>query len=326
MGKKTVMILATGGTIAGSGKAGRGVGYKVATLTAESLIESVPQIQDLANIKAEQLFNLGSDNITQDELLQLANRVNELEKDDSVDGIVITHGTDTMEENSYFLNLVCDVRKPVVFTGSMRPATAISADGPLNLYQSILVATHDDAVDKPVMCVMSDTILDSRTFFKTSTFSVETMKSAGLGHLGIIRDQEVIFTSKGDKSIHTSKSEFRIDGVEKLPKVSVVYFHIDADVKNLEFALENSDGVVVAGAGEGSFSRFWREVIDNTKKPVVISSRTASGTISEESLLSKNSIATQFLNPQKAAVLLRVALINNLKRSNEDIDRIFRTY
>lgn len=326
MAKKTVMILATGGTIAGSGEDGRGVGYKVAALTAEHLIESVPQIQDLANIKAEQLFNLGSDNITQTELLQLAERVNELEKDDSVDGIVITHGTDTMEENAYFLNLVCDVRKPVIFTGSMRPATAISADGPLNLYQSILVAINDEAINKPVMCVMSDTILDARTFFKTSTFSVETMKSAGLGHLGIIRDKEIIFTSKGDKSIHTFNSEFRIDGVKELPKVSVAYFHIDADAKILEFALENSDGVVIAGAGEGSFCYPWRDVIDKTNKPVVISSRTASGTISEGSLLSKNSIATQFLNPQKAAVLLRVALINNLDRTNEDIDRIFRTY
>lgn len=326
MADKTVLILATGGTIAGFGEHGKTTGYKSGALTAETLIETVPQIKDLAFIKTEQLFHLNSDDMTECEWLQLANRINELENDSSVDGIVITHGTDTMEETAYFLNLVCNVTKPVVFTGSMRPATAISADGPLNLYQAVLVATSDDAKNKPVMCVMNDTILDARTFYKTSTSSVATMQSADLGQLGIVRDKRVMFTDDGNKTKHTFNSEFRIDGVTSLPKVSVVYFHVDADVVNLKFALENSDGVVIAGAGAGEFSHSWKDVIDKAKKPVVISTRTSTGTIAQDTLLSKNCIASSYLNPQKAAVLLRVALMNNLKRNNKEILDIFRNY
>lgn len=253
-GKSTVAILATGGTIAGSGEEGKETGYKSGALSAESLIASVPKIKDVANIKAEQLFNLNSDDITQNEWLVLARKINELEKDNSVDGIVITHGTDTMEETAYFLNLVCNVTKPVIITGSMRPATATSADGPLNLYQAVLVASNNQSKNKPVMCVMNDMILEARAFYKTSTSAVDTMQSGDIGALGLIRDDKVYYFDDGVKMRHTTNSEFRIDSINSLPKVSIVYFYVDADVNILKSALDSSDGVVVAGAGAGEYS------------------------------------------------------------------------
>lgn len=185
----------------------------------------------------------------------MANKINNLEKDDSVDGIVVTHGTDTMEETSYFMNLVCKTTKPVVFTGSMRPATSLSADGPMNLYQAVLVAACDEAKNKPVMAVMNDTIMSARAFQKTSTSSLDTMKSASLGELGVVRDNNVVFTNIGRETLCTVESEFDISQTSTLPRVNIVYFSVDADTEMLAHAINISDGVVIAGAGAGEYSQ-----------------------------------------------------------------------
>lgn len=323
---KNILVIGTGGTIAGSGTSGKQTGYKSGALHAEELIEAIPKIKDVANIKVDQLFNLNSDDITQNEWLTLANRINALENDNSIDGVVITHGTDTMEETAYFLNLVLKTTKPVVITGSMRPATALSADGPLNLYQAILVAASEESMNKPVLCVMNDMILGSRSFQKTSTSAVQTMQAGDLGQIGVVRDNYVIFTEKDSPARCTTNSEFTVNGITSLPKVSVVYFHVDASVEILNNALSISDGVVIAGAGAGEFSKEWQTVIEASKKPIVISTRSSTGLIIQDSLLASNTIASSYMNPQKAAVLLRVALSNNKDRTQEDLIRIFETY
>src|SRR6267142_4022162 len=144
-GKRNIVILATGGTIAGAAATGTQAGYQSGAVTIDAMINAVPGIKDLANIKGEQISNVGSQDMSFDIMLTLAKRINEVLPSNDVDGIVITHGTDTMEETAFFLNLVVKSDKPVVMVGSMRPSTAISADGPLNLFNAVGVAVDPNA-------------------------------------------------------------------------------------------------------------------------------------------------------------------------------------
>ena len=175
--KGKVIILATGGTIAGVGEEGKIVGYKSGTIKVDDLIAAMPKLKDVAEIEAVQICNINSDDITDTIWIKLANTINEYAKDPSVVGFVITHGTDTMEETAYFLNLTVKTEKPVVFTGSMRPATSISADGYMNLYEAVCVASSDEAKGKGVLVVFSDCIFAARTVTKTSTYNVTAISS-----------------------------------------------------------------------------------------------------------------------------------------------------
>ncbi len=305
--KGKVVILATGGTIAGVGDAGKSAGYKPGTLTAEDLISAVPELADVAEIEAIQVCNVNSDDITDTVWIELANRINELSKDPEIEGFVITHGTDTMEETAYFLNLTVKTDKPVVITGSMRPSTSISADGPMNLYESVCVAASEEAAGKGVLVVFSDLIFSARTVTKTSTYDVMAISAGETGALGVVRDGAVYFYEQSVKR-HTTDSEFDVSSLRKLPKVSVIYFSVDMDPEILRYAAEHSDGIVIAGAGAGEFSEGYIEVIKDLKIPVVISSRIGDGIIIPANLLVEGTIAADNLPPQKAAVLLRLAL------------------
>ena len=319
----TVVILATGGTIAGSGEAGKETGYKSGSLSVESLIEAVPGIEDIANIEAIQICNVNSDDITDSIWLTLANTINDLAKDDRVIGFVITHGTDTLEETAYFLNLVVKTDKPVVLTGSMRPATAISADGPMNLYQSVCVAANPRAKGKGVMAVFSDKIYAARTVSKNSTYDVMAISAGETGSIGIVRNHEVFFYEEPLKK-HTVQSEFDITGVEKLPAVNICYFSVDADPRILKYAASVSDGLIIAGAGAGEFSEAFIDVIKDIKIPVVISSRIDDGLITQDAVLCENTVAANNLSPQKASILLRLSLLNS--PDHDDLIRVFSEY
>src|SRR5262245_32712812 len=176
-GLPNVMVLATGGTIAGTGASSTTtVGYTAATVGIETLLNAVPELKTVANVKGEQVFQIASENMNNDYWLKLAKRVNALLAQDGVDGIVITHGTDTIEETSYFLNLVVKSKKPVVIVGAMRPSTAISADGPINLYNAVILAGSDEAVGKGVLVVLNDQINGAREVTKTNTANADTCR------------------------------------------------------------------------------------------------------------------------------------------------------
>src|SRR6185503_10387981 len=186
-GLANVTILATGGTIAGSGATSTTtVGYTAATVGVDALLNSVPELKKVANVRGEQVFQIASENMNNDYWLKLAKRVNTLLAQDDVDGIVITHGTDTIEETSYFLDLVVKSRKPVVVVGAMRPSTAISADGPINLYNAVLTAGSQEAVGKGVLVVLNDQINAARDVSKTNTTTTDTFKATELGLLGYV--------------------------------------------------------------------------------------------------------------------------------------------
>lgn len=321
--KGTVVILATGGTIAGSGEEGKETGYTSGSLSVDSLIEAVPGTEDVSNIETIQICNINSDDINDDIWLTLANTINNLAKDENVSGFVITHGTDTLEETAYFLNLTVKTDKPVVITGSMRPATSISADGPMNLYQSVCVASSLEAKGKGVLVVFSDKIFSARSVTKTSTYNVMAISSGETGSIGIIRNNEVYFYEESIKK-HTLNSEFDISETKELPSVNVVYFNANANPKILEYTASISDGIVIAGAGAGEFSKEYIDVINKLHIPVVISSRIDDGLITQDAVLCENTVAANNLSPQKATILLKLSLLKT--NDQNELIRIFSEY
>ncbi|MBQ9827281.1 MAG: asparaginase [Lachnospiraceae bacterium] len=321
--RKKVVILATGGTIAGVGEEAKTAGYEPGLMTVEDLLAAVPELKGVADIEAVQVCNINSDDITDSIWIEMVNRINEMAADPDIAGFVVTHGTDTMEETAFFLNLTVKTKKPVVVTGSMRPATSISADGPMNLYESVCVAASDDAVGRGVLVVFADRVFAARTVTKTSTYHVDAIAGGEMGAIGVVRDGRVYLYEALEKK-HTYLSEFDVLDMKKLPIVSVLYFSVDADPGLLVYAAEHSEGLVIAGAGAGEFNKAFKEVIDGLPIPVVISSRIGDGIIIPENLLCKNTIAGDNLSPQKAAILLRLALTKTTDQ--KEIQELFLSY
>ena len=220
--KPNIMILATGGTIAGAGATGTQSGYKSGAVGIDTMVSAVPGIEKLANIKGEQISNVGSQDMSFEIMLKLAKRINEVLPTPGVDGIVITHGTDTMEETAYFLNLTVKSDKPVVMVGSMRPSTAVSADGPLNLYNAVAVAADPKARGQGVLVVMNDHIHAAHSLTKTSTTAIQTFMSPLRGLVGITAYGKNDWYNAPPWK-HTSQSDFDVTKVTKLPRVDIVF-------------------------------------------------------------------------------------------------------
>ena len=219
--KAKIVILATGGTIAGAAATGVQAGYTSGEVGVETLIDAVPQLSELADISGEQVANVGSQDMSDEVWLLLADRVNTLLASKDVDGIVITHGTDTIEETSYFLNLIVNSDKPVVMTAAMRPATALSADGPLNIFNAVAVAADAEAKGRGVLIVINDDIHGARGMTKTSTTDVQTFVSAERGLMGATLYGENRYYRSPYRT-HTSDSEFSVEGIKVLPRVDVI--------------------------------------------------------------------------------------------------------
>ncbi len=323
--KKKVVVLATGGTIAGKGKKGMATGYVPGELTIESIASQIDGLGDIAELEEVQITNVNSDDITHSDWLELARRINHLSQDPQVDGFVITHGTDTMEETAYFLHLVCHTEKPIVVTGAMRPSTATSADGPMNLYQAVSVAASEKARGKGVMCVFSDSIYGARDFQKLSTTSVTAFGGRDFGMMGYIIDGEILFYNESTRP-HTLSSPFFVDHLSTLPKVEIVFFYVDADPVILEEAARRSDGIILVGAGNGNYSNAFNDIVGALDIPVVRTSRIGNGIIVPDEKFDKyeNVIIGDNLSPTKARILLQLALTHTTER--EKIQEYFSTF
>lgn len=328
--KPTVLILATGGTIAGSSSVSTNTGtYKPAILGIDAITETVPEIKRLANIKTEQFFQIASQDFTDEKMIQLGKRVSEYLKSDAIDAVVITHGTDTIEETSYFLHLTLKSTKPVVFVGAMRPATALSADGPLNLYNAVVVASSEEAKSKGVLVVMNDEIHTARDVTKTNTLKVETFKSP-FGPLGYIVEGRPLFYRQLTRP-HTLQTEFEVSKISHLPKVAIVYAYIN-ETPDIYDALvaSGAQAVVHAGTGDGSIPSQMLPVIKKGLSQgvfLVRSSRTGSGFVlyDGETKDSENGyIAAGDQNPQKARILMALALTKT--KNKKEIQKIFLDY
>jgi L-asparaginase len=325
-----VVILATGGTIAGASASGTQAGYTSGQVTIGAMIKAVPDLSKVAKITGEQVSNVGSQDMSFDILLRLARRIEELAEDTPVDGIVVTHGTDTMEESAYFLNLLLKTKKPVVLVGSMRPSTAVSADGPLNIFNAVSVATDPNARGRGVMMVMNDQIHDAQSLIKTSTTAVETFQSPLRGLLGIsLYGKNTFYRMPHQK--YGKNSEFSVDDIKSLPRVDIVYGCTDmpADLIDASVA-RGAKGIVIAGVGNGNMTKAALEAAAKAVKAGVIvvrSTRATQGIVGRNVEVNDDEygfVASESLNPQKARVLLSVALTEF--SDAKQIQRVFKEY
>ena len=328
--KPNVVILATGGTIAGAAATGTQAGYTSGAVTIDAMIAAVPGLTNMANIKGEQVANVGSQDMSFDIMLKVAKRINELMPKDDVDGFVITHGTDTLEETAFFLNLVVKGDKPVVMVGSMRPSTAVSADGPLNLYNAVGVAIDPQAKGRGVLVVMNDWIHAAHSLTKTSTTAIQTFMSPLRGVVGVATYGKNDFYNNPEWK-HTSQSEFSVDGVTKLPRVDIVFACADMPPDLIDASVANgAKGIVIAGVGNGNMNKASLVAAANAvKKGVIVvrSTRVATGTVGRNVEVNDDEsgfIASDELNPQKSRILLALALLK--QRSKEDIQNLFTAY
>ena len=309
-----IRILATGGTIAGAQTGGTRRGYRAAAFSVDALIAAVPQLATLAKLEVEPVAAIGSQDMDDATWLKLAARAQASANDPGVAGIVITHGTDTMEETAFFLNLVIRSAKPVVLVGAMRPATAISADGPMNLYNAVAVAGHADARNRGVLVVANDEIHFAREITKTDTTQVGTFHSGHRGLAGLVNTGRLHLYAPPVRR-HTTASEFGIDELVTLPRVEIVYAHAGMGPEMVEAAARSgAQGLVIAGVGDGNLGA--RALAAATAAArggiaVVRSSRTGGGVIERNIEIDDDTagfIAADELNPQKARVLLMLGL------------------
>lgn len=325
-----VVILATGGTIAGEGASETRAGYTSGRVTVDDMIAAVPGISELARIEGEQIANVGSQDMTFAIMITLAGRINDLLSDEAVGGVVITHGTDTMEETAFFLNLTVASRKPVVLTGAMRPATALSADGPLNLYNAVAVAADPAASGRGVLVVMNDRIHGAHSLTKTNTTSVETFLSPITGLIGTVVYGETQYFRRPFRR-HTHASEFALAGVTSLPRVDILYACADMPPDLVDCSVAcGARGIVIAGDGNGNMNaptveRAARAAAQGTV--IVRSSRVPSGKVGRNIEIDDDRlkfIASDELNPVKARILLMLALLK--ERTLEELQQLYYTY
>ncbi|MCF0185512.1 MAG: L-asparaginase 2 [Bacteroidaceae bacterium] len=328
--KPTVYVLATGGTIAGTGASATSSAYNPGQLAVQTLIEAVPQLEDVANVVGEQIVSIASQDMSDDVWLRLAKRVNAILLQEDVAGIVITHGSDTMEETAYFLNLTVKSDKPVVLTGAMRPFTALSADGPLNLYNAVVTAAATESKGRGVMIVMNGSILGAHGAQKTHTTDVQTFQSPNCGPLGYVHNSMPRFTMMSLKK-HTVGSEFDVAGLDSLPKVGIVGSYSNVGAEVIEPFLNNGyDGIVLAGVGNGNCHKnLFPALLKAREKGILVvrSSRIDAGptTLYDEVDDEKcQFVASWELNPQKARILLMLALTKT--RDWRQIQRYFEEY
>lgn len=308
-----VYILATGGTIAGSGSSATKSNYSAGQVAIGTLLDAVPAINDVAYVEGEQVVNIGSQDMSNDVWLVLAKRVNELLAQTDVNGIVITHGTDTMEETAFFLSLVTNSNKPVVLVGAMRPSTAISADGPVNLYNAVVTAASPASMGRGVLVCMNGKVYGAADVTKTNTTSVETFQSPNSGPLGYIHNGEVRFFRPAAKL--ADAPYFNIAGLKALPKVGIAYGYsnVEGDVVKMMIK-KDYKGIVYAGVGNGNIHKNVFPELEKARKDgiiVVRSSRVPTGATTLDAEVDDNKyefVASWGLNPQKARILLMLAL------------------
>ncbi|MBR3916111.1 MAG: L-asparaginase 2 [Bacteroidaceae bacterium] len=323
-----VYILATGGTIAGAGGSATKTQYSAGQVAIGTLLDAVPAIKDVADVEGEQVVNIGSQDMSDDVWLVLAKRVKELLSRGDVNGVVITHGTDTMEETAFFLSLTVKSDKPVVLVGAMRPSTAISADGPANLYNAVVTAASSASKNRGVLVCMNGKVYGAADVTKTNTTSVETFQSPNSGALGYIHNGEVFYyhapscgndctdyVHKGSLSNESRTPYFNVEGLYSLPKVGIAYGYSNVQGDVVEMMIEKGyKGIVYAGVGNGNIHKNVFPMLEKARKDgivVVRSSRVPTGATTLDAEVDDNKyrfVASWGLNPQKARILLMLAL------------------
>lgn len=322
----SITVLATGGTIAGSAATTTdATGYRAGTTGVEDMLASLPELGAVAELTGEQFAQLDSSDVTDDILIALATRVAALQQDPDVDGVVITHGTDTLDESAYFLHLVLTSAKPVVLVGAMRPATALSADGPRNLLAAVIVAASPAAVGQGVLIVLNDEIHSARDASKTSALRVDAFSSP-YGPLGVVVDGRATLYRSVARP-HTGATEFAIPAGLATSVVLFASTGIDA---GLIERLASYDVIVHAGFGNGTVPSRLVDALESARAAgslIVRASRVGSGPLSlvgASDPVANSWVAVDDQNPQRARLLAALAL--TVTRDPAEIQAIFHRY
>ncbi|SAK86996.1 L-asparaginase [Caballeronia hypogeia] len=311
-----VLVLATGGTISGTADPRSAIGYNSGNVKGQELVRGVPGIEKLASISAEQISNVGSQDMNDKIWLQLARRIDEAFERNEADGVVITHGTDTIEETAFFLHNVLRSNKPVVLVGSMRPGGTTSADGPNNLYEAVEVAASAQSRGRGVMVVMNDQIHAPRWITKTNTTAVQAFASPNAGAIGYVDPASVRFVTPAPQ---TARDALSLPADGQLPRVDIVYAHSNMDGRQIDHAIaDGAKGIVVAGEGDGDASKEALAALDRAvKKGIVVvrSTRVLSGFVNRNVEVDDDKrgfVVSLDLNPQKARLLTQLLVANGI--------------
>ena len=328
--KPRIVIVATGGTIAGAAESTTSAGYQSGAVAVDVLIKAVPQLKAFADVRGVQVSSVGSQDMNDELWVKLATELNRLVAQADVDGVAITHGTDTMEETAYFLNLVLKTDKPVVLTGSMRPSTSLSADGPLNIYNAVGVASDPKARGRGVLVVANDDIHGARAITKRHTTDVQTFVSTESGLIGTCLFDDRTFIRSPARA-HTKATPFTVKEGQVLPRVDVIYAHAGMSPDLIDAAVANgAKGLVIAGVGDGNLTTPALEAVKRAvaKGTVVVrSSRVGEGSVRRNIEVADDKVGTVAsleLNPSKARVLLKLAL--TLTSDVKTIQQYFDTF
>ncbi|WP_027547364.1 asparaginase [Bradyrhizobium sp. WSM2254] len=312
-----ILVLATGGTIAGQADPRATGAYKSGQITGEQLMQSVPGLDKLAKLNAEQISSIGSQDMNDKVWFALARRIQEAFDKNEADGVIITHGTDTLEETAFFLDNVVRGDKPVVIVGSMRPATAVSADGPGNLYEAAQVAADPRSRGRGVMAVLNDKIQGARSVTKTNTTSIETFSSPNDGPIGYV-DTAGGIRFMG-QAAGLKRATYQLPAGEQLPRVEIVYSHANMDAVPIEDAISHgAKGIVLAGVGDGNTSKPALDALEAAAKKgilIIRSTRVRSGFVTRNVEVDddKNGfVVSEDLNPQKARVLAQLLIASGV--------------
>lgn len=333
----SIKIFATGGTIVSASESSTSnAGYSV-NLTIIDLVEHIPELNNIATLTFQQIYNVGSNELTTLHVLKLRNEIYSCLND--YDGIVITHGTDTLEETAFFLELTLDTKKPVCLTGSMRPKSSLSYDGLMNLYTSVLVASDTSSQNRGILVALNDRILSGIYATKSNSNSLDTFKNDEQGTLGMFVDDQINwfidqpFKHRVSGLFSDSKKLLDIQYHYQLPEVIILYGYQSLNIELIELIVNNMNvkGLVLAGTGSGSWTDHGNMVLSKLSQkynlPVIYSTRNANGIVPVSNLPSgeifgyKGAIAAGYLNPQKARILLQLCLIEDY-----DIDMIAKVF
>ena len=306
-----IAVIATGGTIAGAGASATGSAYKAGQVSVNHLVDAVPQLAKIANVTPIQAAQIGSQDMSDEVWLKLAKT---LASDcGKYDGFVITHGTDTMEETAYFLQLTNRCKKPVVLVGAMLPSTGLSADGPRNLYQAVITAAEPKTAEQGVVVAMDNVIIGARDVFKSNTTQPETFQAMNFGKVGWIFNDKVTYEAVGLRA--QLPAPFDVTKLDALPKVGIIYNHAGVEKWQAEALVKAGyKGIVSAGVGNGNIHKDVWPVLEQAAKDgivVVRASRVPTGSATKDAEVDDQKmhwVAAQSLNPQKARVLLQLSL------------------
>lgn len=323
-----IEVLATGGTIAGSGNSATGSAYTAGKVSVNHLVARCAAACDIAQVTPKQVVQIGSQDMTDDVWLKLAKTINA--DCSKVDGFVITHGTDTMEETAYFLNLTVKCKKPVVLVGAMLPSTGLGADGPRNLYNAVLTAATKETAKQGVVVAMNNIVVGARDLMKSNTVQPETFVAANFGKVGTIFNNKVTYESTSLRP-HTYQTPFDVSKIEKLPKVGIVYNHGGVEGIQAQALVDAGyAGIVNAGVGNGNIHKSIFPILEKAAKSgiaVVRSSRVPTGATTKDAEVDDAKygfLSSGTLNPQKARVLLQLGLTKT--KDVKKLQEYFDTY